>query len=102
MVTTLLTLHLSGAVGLGALLVALITMLWRGTAQDAVYVRLAKLIAAISSWQFASGLLLAVLTPGMSTLKVCSNIGIYWAMVFVAEFVIIRRLQRHAVYEPIR
>ncbi len=94
MITTILTLHLSGAAALGAVLLALIVKLWRGASETKPYIRLAQWIAAISSWQFASGLLLAVLTPGMSTMKLCSNIAIYWAMVFVAELVIIRRLQQ--------
>ncbi|MBI4407377.1 MAG: hypothetical protein HY565_02645 [Candidatus Kerfeldbacteria bacterium] len=102
MVATLLALHLSGAVALGVALLALIVKLWRGASETQPYILLAKLIAAMSSWQFASGLLLAVLSPGMSTLKVCSNIAIYWAMVFVAELVIIRRVQPHALYQPNR
>lgn len=102
MTAILLALHLSGAAALGMTLLALIIKLWRGANETKLYVRFAKLIAALSSWQFASGLLLVVLSPGMSTLKVCSNMALYWAMVFVAEFVIIRRLQQHAVYEPNR
>lgn len=102
MVTVFLVLHLSGAAVLGMTLLALIIKLWRGASEAKLYIRFAQLIAALSSWQFASGLLLVVLSPGMSTLKVCSNMALYWVMVFVAEFVIIRRLQQHALYEPNR
>lgn len=100
MTTLFLTLHLSGAIGLAGMVIALIAVLWRKAAADSVYLRFAKVIAALSSWQFASGLLLAVFNPGMSVLKLCSNIVIYWAIVFVAELAIMMRLQKKAVRVP--
>lgn len=95
--TALLALHLTGAAGLGITLVALIVTLWRNQAEEKFYLRLAKVIAVLTSSQFASGLLLAVLTPGMSPLKVCSNMAIYWAVVFAGELAIVLRLRKQPV-----
>lgn len=100
MVQIVLNLHLFGAAILGGIIIALIyTLLYRppSAQRDVWYV---KIIAVNIAAQFVTGSLLAMVSPGMSLFRFCSNIAIYLTIVVVVEVGLFWRLRTFAHFFP--
>ncbi len=58
------------------------------------YKKLAIIIASIATTQVITGSLLALLSDKTSSIVYCSKIGIYIAVLFVIEYLLLRKMQK--------
>ncbi len=98
MYTAILTAHLIGAAATGvAALYACVAMIVR---HEAMYRRLALVLASIASFEIVSGTALAVMSADLTVASVCGNIALYVAAVACVEVVLCMRMKGSLVRFP--
>jgi len=95
----ILALHIAGACTAG--IVALYTAFILGRGQQRVYRRSATTLGLLGGFQVVSGILLAFISPQITTLSLCDNIAMYLSAWFVLEALLFVRMKKVSVPFPL-